>query len=754
MAPTSEVTKIHQGDKVKVKVVKMVSSGAIVQLECGVRGIIRDRELSWKRSLKDSERTVTVGDELEVLVLQVGRPGGLSEFSLKRISGDPWEEVEVGKYSVGSIVVGEVVNLESYGAFVELEPGIDGLVHISSVPGGQDKEIQDLLWIGDQIEAIITAIDHEKRHISLSIIERLEKRKHPGTALTVGTTSPASGNRTKVNIPQQFPAALGMPIHQVRVLVVDDDVEFAKGFAEWLERLGYQVDVAHKGAEVSATTVYHFVFVDLELPDTDGLKLTEHLLSRNPQTVTVLITGLDWFEQSDQASERLRARAVLLKPLDYGEVLQFLTTGRLAEATSQSLPEDDEKLELFSRVSTSHRESRGMYAKLSQLLDDLRAESRADVALIFEVDPPTHRISIVASSGFDASCIEQGELQSLRFSPVRNVALDREQLQETDVTSFSKFNKLLQLFYFESCVAVPVPTIGHDARYALFLFDPNPDQTLSVHRVYALSVSYFIATAIREEQVNSLVRAAQKSILLGQLASGMLHELRNHVGRVEQYARNLELDCYDFAQTPQITSPAVWADRFQKRVQGILDTNTALRGIISEHLGLMGKEKLEVVDINALLDKTVRQVAPLARESRVKVIPKLDARVPRTVAIPLQLEQVFLNLALNATQQMGVQTPKGGCLQIASLYDRRDADLPIKVRFSDDGPGVHRTLWDWIFEMGTSTRDGGTGLGLFVSKNLIERMGGRVSVEQSRMFVGSTFLIELPVTAAKEAADA
>jgi signal transduction histidine kinase/predicted RNA-binding protein with RPS1 domain/DNA-binding response OmpR family regulator len=756
MKSRSESTKIRQGDKVKVKVIKLASSGVVVQIQDDSRGIIRNRELSWKRTLDASGPVVAVGDELDALVLQVGHPGDLWELSLKQASGDPWDKVMAGKYRTGSIVSGEVVNLEHYGAFVELEPGIDGLLHRLHIPGGQESEIQDLVWIGDQIEAVITAVDRKKRHISLSITEHLNKRRHIETRHVIGKHTALDHRVRAERLPSLY-ASEWMSKQQVcTILLVDNDTECTDEFAGWLRRLGYQVDTAEGETEASrADSAYNLVFLDLELGDTDGFKVAEQMLCRNPQTDIVIMTGMDCFEQGVKAVEDAKVSAVLLKPLDYGEVLQVLhatATGRLTK--SQVTTTRDQEPRLADRILADQQEHEEIAEKLTQVLEALRAESGASAALVFEVDPSTHRIAITAASGVDTTRIEQAELQSLRFSPVRNVALDKECLQDTDAPNQNKFEKLLRLFFFESCVAAPVLTLGRDACYALFLLDPNNNLPLSIHLTHARSAAYFVATIIREERVRSILRAAQKSILIGQLASGLLHELRNHIGRIEQYARNLELDCHELEEAPRASPLVVWSDRLQKRVEGILDTNAALRGILSEHLGLMGKEKTGVVDINTLLDKAARQVAPLARENRVKVIPQLDARLPHTVAVPLHLEQVFLNLALNAVQQMGAQIPKGGDLKIASQYNHQDADLPIKIRFSDQGPGIHRSLWDWIFEMGASTRDGGTGLGLFISKSLIQGIGGTISVEQSRMFVGSTLLIELPVVEAKEAGDA
>jgi len=108
------------------------------------------------------------------------------------------------------------------------------------------------------------------------------------------------------------------------------------------------------------------------------------------------------------------------------------------------------------------------------------------------------------------------------------------------------------------------------------------------------------------------------------------------------------------------------------------------------------------------------------------------------------LQQVFLNLMLNAVQQMERQPDGRRALEIATVHEAGDGTRLVKVRFSDSGPGIHRQLWDKIFALGFTTRPGGSGLGLYIAKSLVESMGGRISVEESLVPLGTTFSVEVP----------
>jgi len=212
------------------------------------------------------------------------------------------------------------------------------------------------------------------------------------------------------------------------------------------------------------------------------------------------------------------------------------------------------------------------------------------------------------------------------------------------------------------------------------------------------------------------------------------------------------LDCQD---NLVITEPTVLTARttqMAKRATRILAASAELRELAKRYLGLIQKEERLVVNINQILETTVKQLFPLAHVNKIHINTQFDDQLPLTRISSLRLEQVFLNIAVNAIQLMAQQSYPGQ-LQITSAYDIRDRDRPIKIRFIDEGPGIHRKLWDWIFQLGTSTKEGGTGLGLFISQGLLESLGGRLSIEKSYMFVGSSFLVELPVVSAQEVVD-
>jgi small subunit ribosomal protein S1 len=163
--------KYPAGSRVTGRVTNVTDYGAFVELEEGVEGLVHVSEMSWSKKVKNPSKVVSPGDQVEAVVSDVNRDARRISLSLKDTLPDPWDSV-MEKYAVGSRVSGKVRNLTDFGAFVEIEEGIDGLVHVSDMSWTKRvKHPSEVLKKGDDVEAIITSIDQENRRISLSIKE-------------------------------------------------------------------------------------------------------------------------------------------------------------------------------------------------------------------------------------------------------------------------------------------------------------------------------------------------------------------------------------------------------------------------------------------------------------------------------------------------------------------------------------------------------------------------------------------------------
>ena len=155
------------GDHVKGKVVVMADYGAFVEIQPGVEGLIHVSEMSWSQHLRSAQEFMKVGDEVEAVILTLDRDERKMSLGIKQLKEDPWEAIEV-KYPVGSKHTAKVRNFTNFGIFVELEEGVDGLIHISDLSWTKKvKHPSEFTQVGAAIEVVVLEIDKENRRLSL-----------------------------------------------------------------------------------------------------------------------------------------------------------------------------------------------------------------------------------------------------------------------------------------------------------------------------------------------------------------------------------------------------------------------------------------------------------------------------------------------------------------------------------------------------------------------------------------------------------
>lgn len=156
------------GARVKGKVRNFTNYGAFVELEEGVDGMIHVSDMSWTRKVNHPSEVLKKGDEVEAVVLEVDPTSQRISLGLKQAQNDPWTSISA-RFHVGQLVKGKVTKLASFGAFVEIEEGVDGLVHISQISDDRVQKVRDVLQPGQDVEARVIKIDPVERRIGLSI---------------------------------------------------------------------------------------------------------------------------------------------------------------------------------------------------------------------------------------------------------------------------------------------------------------------------------------------------------------------------------------------------------------------------------------------------------------------------------------------------------------------------------------------------------------------------------------------------------
>ena len=158
-----------EGSKITGKVVSMTNYGAFVEIEPGIEGLVHISEMSWTRHVKNPSEIFSLGDEVEAVVLSIDSEERKISLGSKQLQDDPWDVIEE-KYIVGKDVKGKVINLTQFGAFIELEEGIDGLIHVSDLSWTKNiRHPKEFLEKGNEVEVRILEVSRESRRISLGL---------------------------------------------------------------------------------------------------------------------------------------------------------------------------------------------------------------------------------------------------------------------------------------------------------------------------------------------------------------------------------------------------------------------------------------------------------------------------------------------------------------------------------------------------------------------------------------------------------
>ncbi len=156
------------GARVRGKVRNLTTYGAFVELEEGIDGMVHVSDMSWTRKVNHPSEAVKKGDEVDAIVLDVDADSQRISLGMKQLTTDPWDEIEA-HFKIGDMVKGKISKITSYGAFVELDSDIDGLVHISQISEDRVEKIKDVINEGDEVTARVIKIDKDERRIGLSI---------------------------------------------------------------------------------------------------------------------------------------------------------------------------------------------------------------------------------------------------------------------------------------------------------------------------------------------------------------------------------------------------------------------------------------------------------------------------------------------------------------------------------------------------------------------------------------------------------
>lgn len=530
-----------------------------------------------------------------------------------------------------------------------------------------------------------------------------------------------------------------------RVLIVDDDAQMREMLSHCLAPLECTITPATTGQEaldLLAEEQFTVMLLDLMLPDLDGLQVLEKARQQRPEMDVIIITG---HASLETAVEALRTGA-------YDYVTKPFHAHTVQSAVGRAL----EKHRFQVRLTALNRATQAMIATLDldAVLTLAMAEARtmleAEATAILLLERPEALLNLAATANVSAGPA-LGTLIPTDVGIAGWVVENAQPVLAPDVQNDPRFDARIDGLagaQTRSLLAMPLEyregTIGviEAVNRTSGDFDDRDRELLST---LAGSAAIAIENArlyeaerdLRQMVEQSQLQLAQteKLAATGRLAASLAHEINNPLQAIHN---SLQL-MLSFQLTPQE----------QKEYLEIAEEEIErLMGLVSSILEFAHPPQREVhlTKLNQIVGKVLRLAGKYLQHRHIRVESQLADDLPPTMGAADELEQVFINLVLNAVDAM----PEGGTLRISS---RLCADGRLAVTFADTGHGIAPENVDHIFEPFFSTREDGTGLGLTVSHNVIERHGGEIGV-QSDVGDGATFTIWLPAASGQAEATA
>lgn len=724
---------------------RVLPAGLVVLLPDGREGIVRERELAWDgESRRGWSERYRAGDAINVTLLGKGRLRR-PELSVRLAESDKW--ADIGEfYQAGQLVEGIVTGIMPYGIFVELMPGIAGLVHVSRLPPAIRESSGEVFWLGDRVKVLIDAINPEMQRISLSMLGLQSHRWNRQTAEV--RQNPRVSSAIPVDGTPHLSVDMLSRVPPKRVLVVEDEPDQRDAVAEWLQHARQKVQAVDSVVEALqqiASDPPDLVLMDIGLIGTNGIEGVHLIKKLHPSIRCALMTDWSRAEKHNDELEKLKSENVslLIKPLLPEDMLSILLDRYVNDDARTDLPSP-------ARIAFAQATpllKGGDQSELMQLLGRLRSATRADKVVVFEFDSDARRVNILEQHG--SVTLHPGALPDLIHSPVRDVAEDGQTVLARDEREATnrRFIHLTQLLKFEVCLGVPVPALLHH-RYALFLFYVQPTNISELICARTEAASASIGAWLERQQFARQTADIHRVALLGQLGRALIHEVSGRLTPLGLALDQLSKNCVEIERTVKANpdKAATTARQAHEMLQKLAQQHDSLTHTLKSFSRMTRPGEMEMVRLEDIVGEAVEILRDAASSAQVTVAVLPAPHLYFTRAQVTHLQQVLVNVLQNAIQQIALMQPKRkGRVEIRLANVTNNGDSMLQVVVEDDGPGIHHQLCEQrIFEMDYTTRPEGSGLGLFMSRSLIEAQKGRIYVARSCILWGTTFVIELP----------
>ena len=737
--------------------------GVFVQLVDAewVTGFVKrhDWDWSWRGHLVDRVR---VGESIRAKVVEHERPGRL-RLSRRDLMADPFTAF-VDSHQVGQTVLGEFSLLaqNAAGVVLTLDNGAEGFIPRSEIP----QAFRHLDGFGlvsrDRVAAQILRFDsaESSKRVILSVRQQLASRDARDSAQQ-------RARRTSL----RYHPVLGVQLERLywhyqlgevdepsvspvvrqrlqRILLVEDSEAVSTSLEMVFRHFGLSCDVATSldaARDRLGRRQYDLLILDLNLSAEEGAELLSELRgSASPILIFVLTAAAAGQLQELRDQAQGLVVSVFQKPTGVGEIFAHLEERLDAEGRVRpgfveiSGPGDQESLPPAPEGWTRRQHSTDRRVRIEELLSQLQTTTGADYVCLMARG--AGQVFELAAGSFRE--LTREVQQSLEISPVGNIIKERgcEVIADTRRRE-SWFRHLHEVVPVRSFAGVALD-YQDQRRYGLFLIGKEARQLREIDPSRLRAHAQTLGNLLAEIRLDEALAENQGLLLTGFLSDSLLHEIKNELQTLDNHA-TLQLilgrkhgDEFGAMSDEEVRD-------FTRASAEIQKVSQRLNQLVVLFGNLAGRSPAERIGINQTVQRLQTTLRPFARKSGAQVQLELEEGLPEVRVNPRFLEQPLLNVMINGLEQMALGGSSTRLLRVGTEF-HRDAEFPLAVTISDTGPGIHRVDWEKVFDLFFTTKEKGTGLGLYLSRFFVERFGGRLVLRDSLRFTGSVFAIEIP----------
>lgn len=528
-----------------------------------------------------------------------------------------------------------------------------------------------------------------------------------------------------------------------KVLIIDADSRTRNSFRLLLESIG-EILIQDYCSINEAIPIIINEKVDLICIDVNQIKIEEipQFYSQTQINYNVpLIVQIDPKEKElvDQTLKKEDIKySILSKPWTYDILIELLNNFEDPKLSDENNIKCIETNSLFDKISIFDQVS-DKQKLIKSILSSISSFTSADLVVIFKLHLKTFESHVFEFFG-EMKQLTEKEHYLLRYSPVKDVIYNDAEIFDFDASG-RKYLHLKPICKFQSIFGKKID-ITSEWGYGLFIFGKTPNHFSHGSLEYFKNSIPILGTFIERHLVEEVYKSKHSLIIAGQLSSMLIHEL-NH-------EQQLLFHCFEILKNDSISlnSKRIEADdsflsRFQRVTNTLIGAQKNINNINNLFLRLVRSNKSEVIELNEYLGTLIQTIKELARKTNVEILFTRGDLLKVSVNTNY-LNQILINQLINSIEQISLIRSDSGQIKVAFEYDVTK-DYPLQIHISDNGPGIHEVYKDKIFDIFFTTKKGGSGLGLFISKSLINTMNGRIIVNKTMRFGGASFLIQLKV---------